>query len=101
MSAQFANAFCQIKPETLNIFFMVDELFFHKYDLFLFCEMVLIGVMVRLTLLVIIASRAIFFIMDQAWCKNITTPKNTLRQLGMPKNHDKMDYLVDEYDNVL
>ncbi len=55
----------------------------------------------KLTLLVIIASRAIFFIMDQTWCKNITTPKTTLRQSNMPKNHDEMDYLVNEYDNVL
>jgi hypothetical protein len=35
MLAQFANAFCQIKPQTPKLFiFMFDELFFHKYDFF-------------------------------------------------------------------
>jgi hypothetical protein len=35
-----------IKPQTLNYYyFMFGELFFHKYDFVLFCEMVLIGVM--------------------------------------------------------
>jgi hypothetical protein len=32
---------------------------------------------------------------------NSKKQKNTLKQLSMPKNHDKMDYLVDEHDNVL